>query len=85
MHQNVVTGNLADGGIGVADDGPTLDPGAPKPDSAPHTAKNDTVSTNKVTGIYGGCGIVYAAYNKGATAGISGGIISPSVAVTRTA
>ncbi len=79
VHHDVVTGNVADGGIGVADDGPTLDPGAPRPGTAPHAAKNDTVSTNTVTGNYGGCGIVYAAYNKGATAGIDGGTISGNI------
>ena len=69
---NTVTGNFADGGIGIADDGPT-DPGAPKPGKL-SPANNDTVSNNTSSGNYGGCGIVYAAYNPGA--GISGGTIT---------
>ena len=74
VHHDTVTGNVG-GGIGVADDGPTVDPGGPKPSATvPHASKTDTVSTNTVTGNYAGCGIVYAAYNKGA--GISGGTIS---------
>jgi parallel beta-helix repeat protein len=69
---NTVTGNFADGGIGIADDGPT-DPGAPKPGTL-SPANNNTVSNNTSSGNYGGCGIVYAAYNAGA--GISGGTIT---------
>ncbi len=64
---NTVTGNVADGGIGIADDGPTVDPGAPKPSATvPHASKTDIVSTNTVTGNYGGCGIVFASYVPGA-------------------
>ena len=68
---NTVTGNLADGGIGIADDG-AIDPGAPNAGTA-HAATNDNVTNNTSSDNYGGCGIVYAAYN---TSGVSGGTIS---------
>ena len=62
---NVVSYNQADGGIGVADDGPT-DPGAPGtfPGIA-RGAKNDVVSENLIINNSNGCGIVVAAYNQG--------------------
>lgn len=62
---NVVSHNHADGGIGVADDGPT-DPGAPntKPGNL-NGAKNDVVSNNLIIDNTNGCGIVIAAYNEG--------------------
>ncbi len=62
---NVVSYNHADGGIGVADDGPT-DPGAPGtfPGNS-HGAKNDVVSDNLIINNSNGCGIVIAAYNQG--------------------
>lgn len=65
VSHNVVSHNTADGGIGVADDGPT-DPGAP--DTNPgisHGAKNVVVSDNLVIDNANGCGIVVAAYNQG--------------------
>lgn len=65
VRDNTVTGNLADGGIGIADDGP-MDPGAPTPGpSTPMASTNDVVMGNTVSGNYGGCGIVLAAYNQG--------------------
>jgi hypothetical protein len=62
---NVVSFNSADGGIGVADDGPT-NPGAPGtfPGNA-NGAKNDVVSDNLIIDNSNGCGIVVAAYNQG--------------------
>jgi hypothetical protein len=62
---NLVSHNSADGGIGVADDGPT-DPGAPNthPGNA-HGANNDIVSGNLIIDNSSGCGIVIAAYNQG--------------------
>ena len=65
VSHNVVSHNHADGGIGVADDGPT-DPGAPNtnPGNA-HGAKNDVVSDNLIINNSNGCGIVIAAYNQG--------------------
>ncbi len=68
---NTVTGNSADGGIGIADDG-AIDPGAPNAGTA-NAAADDNVTNNTSSGNYGGCGIVYAAYN---TSGVSGGTIS---------
>ena len=65
VSHNVVSHNLADGGIGVADDGPT-DPGAPNTNpGTPYGAKNDVVSDNLVIDNSNGCGIVIAAYNQG--------------------
>ena len=64
VRDNTVTGNFADGGIGVADDGP-IDPGAPNPGTL-RASKGVVVAGNTVAGNYVGCGIVLAAYNKGA-------------------
>jgi hypothetical protein len=62
---NVVSQNRADGGIGIADDGPT-DPGAPGTfPGFSHGAKNDVVSDNLIVDNSNGCGIVVAAYNQG--------------------
>ena len=65
VRRNVVSHNHADGGIGVADDGPT-DPGAPNTyPGNPHGAKNNVVSDNLRIDNSNGCGIVIAAYNQG--------------------
>jgi hypothetical protein len=65
ISHNVVSHNRADGGIGVADDGPT-DPGAPNTfPGISHGAKNDVVSDNLIIDNSNGCGIVIAAYNQG--------------------
>ncbi len=69
---NTVTGNYADGGISVTDDGP-IDPGAPLPGSLSQ-ANNDLVSNNTVNSNYKGYAVVFAAYN--ASAGVSGGTVS---------
>lgn len=63
--RNLVSNNRADGGIGVADDGP-VNPGAPGtfPGSL-RGAKNDVVSDNLIIDNSNGCGIVIAAYNQG--------------------
>lgn len=62
---NLVSFNRADGGIGVADDGPT-NPGAPGTfPGISHGAKNDIVSENLIIDNSNGCGIVVAAYNQG--------------------
>jgi len=62
---NVVSFNRADGGIGVADDGPT-DPGAPGTFAGfANGARNDVVSDNLIIDNSNGCGIVIAAYNQG--------------------
>jgi len=65
ISHNVVSHNHADGGIGVADDGPT-DPGAPNTHAGSSSgAKNDVVSDNLIIDNSNGCGIVIAAYNQG--------------------
>ena len=65
VSQNVVSYNHADGGIGVADDGPT-DPGAPGTfPGFTHGAKNDAINDNLIIDNSNGCGIVVAAYNQG--------------------
>ena len=65
VSHNVVRYNRADGGIGVADDGPT-DPGAPGTfPGISHGAKNDVVTDNLIIDNSNGCGIVIAAYNQG--------------------
>ncbi len=63
--ENLVSHNVADGGIGVADDGPT-NPGAPNTyPGITHGAKNNVVSNNLIIDNSNGCGIVIAAYNQG--------------------
>jgi len=64
VRNNTVTGNMADGGIAINDDGP-IDPGAPNPGYL-HAATHNTIEGNLVTNNSGGCGIVLAAYNPGA-------------------
>jgi len=65
VRNNVVSHNLADGGIGVADDGPT-NPGGPNTfPGISHGARNDVVSGNLIVDNSNGCGIVVAAYNQG--------------------
>ncbi len=63
---NIVTNNDG-GGIGIADDGPQVDPGAPQPSATkPIASTNDAVSGNTISKAYGGCGIVLASYDPGA-------------------
>lgn len=63
---NTVTNNTADGGIGVADDGPFLDPGAPVASAThPMAGSGNLIMENFVSGNAFGCGIVIAAYNEG--------------------
>jgi hypothetical protein len=65
VSHNVVNNNTADGGIGVADDGPQ-NPGAPLGVAGgTHKALNDVVSDNSITDNTRGCGVVVAAYNPG--------------------
>jgi hypothetical protein len=60
---NVVSFNTADGGIGVADDGPQ-NPGAPLGVAGSRDrAMNDQVMWNTIADNTQGCGIVIAAYN----------------------
>jgi nitrous oxidase accessory protein NosD len=68
---STVTGNTVDnnlsGGIGIADDGPRLDPAAPQPSAkAPMASTNDVISDNHVFDNYTGCAIVVASYLPGA-------------------
>ena len=60
---NQVINNMADGGIGIADDGP-INPGGLSP-GIPNAAIGNVVSGNTVIGNLVGCGIVVAAYNPG--------------------
>jgi parallel beta-helix repeat protein len=60
---NVVSYNSADGGIGIADDGPQ-NPGAPLGVSGSSLKSiNDVVQGNTIDDNLEGCGIVIAAYN----------------------
>lgn len=68
---NLVAGNMADGGIGIADDGP-IDPGAINPGTL-HVGTNNMVWYNQVIDNAFGCGIVVAAYNAGA--GVTGNVV----------
>ncbi|TAM62877.1 MAG: hypothetical protein EPN50_06410 [Chloroflexota bacterium] len=64
VRDNRVVGNVADGGIGVSDNGP-LDPGAPQ-GSTLHAGRGNSVVHNVVEDNLLGCGIVVAAYDPGA-------------------
>ena len=62
---NTISGNYADGGVGIQDSGP-LDSGAPMPGpSAPVMTHNIVVIGNDISHNNGGCGIVVAAHNRG--------------------
>ena len=61
VRNNLVADNVADGGIGVSDDGP-VDPGAPAP-GALHAGSSNEVRDNTILDNAFGCGIVVAAYN----------------------
>ncbi len=78
--RNVVENNLADGGIGVADDGPAIDPGAPVASAAnPMASSGNIVMGNYVKDNAFGCGIVVAAYNSGA--GVSNNLVSKNMVI----
>ncbi|MGH2511395.1 MAG: right-handed parallel beta-helix repeat-containing protein, partial [Candidatus Limnocylindrales bacterium] len=62
---NRVMNNVADGGIGVSDNGP-LDPAAPQGSKSLHRGSGNLIVDNVVEGNTTGCGIVVAAYNPGA-------------------
>ncbi|HVB63883.1 MAG TPA: right-handed parallel beta-helix repeat-containing protein [Nitrolancea sp.] len=61
---NIVTGNLADGGIAINDDGP-INPGAPNAGYL-RAATHNLIQGNQIYGNSGGCGVVLSAYNSGA-------------------
>ncbi|MGH2638696.1 MAG: right-handed parallel beta-helix repeat-containing protein [Rhabdochlamydiaceae bacterium] len=63
VSHNIVNNNSADGGIGIADDGPQ-NPGAPLGIAGgTFKAVNDVVKDNSISDNTRGCGIVIAAYN----------------------
>ena len=66
IKSNTVQNNVADGGIGINDDGPVT-PGAPNPGPAqPVKSVNDTVTGNNLPNNIGtGCDLVVAGYNAG--------------------
>ncbi len=77
---NTVENNLADGGIGIADDGPAVDPGAPIASAAsPMAGTGNVVTRNYVYDNAFGCGIVVAAYNSGA--GVSNNLVSKNTVI----
>ncbi|MDG7038333.1 MAG: right-handed parallel beta-helix repeat-containing protein [Nitrososphaerota archaeon] len=69
---NFVANNMADGGIGVSDEG-AINPGGLSP-GIPAPALGNIISGNVVTGNTVGCGIVVAAYNPGE--GVIGNVVS---------
>lgn len=77
---NTVESNLADGGIGIADDGPSIDPGAPVASATSAIASSgNLVTENYVKDNAFGCGIVIAAYNSGA--GVSNNTVSKNTVI----
>lgn len=76
---NIVIGNNADGGIGVADDGP-IDPGAMvSQETNAIPSANNIVSGNIVKFDRAGCGIVIAAYNPGG--GVSNNVVKDNIVI----
>ncbi|MDG6988829.1 MAG: right-handed parallel beta-helix repeat-containing protein [Nitrososphaerota archaeon] len=69
---NTVINNVADGGIGVADDG-HINPGGLS-NGTPNPAFGNVITGNTVIGNAGGCGIVVAAYNPGE--GVTDNVVS---------
>ena len=61
---NNVSHNLADGGIGIADDG-AVNAGAPSGGSGHFTSSNDVIANNVIEYNANGCGVVIAGYNNG--------------------
>ncbi|HXA31009.1 MAG TPA: right-handed parallel beta-helix repeat-containing protein [Acidimicrobiales bacterium] len=67
VENNTVTGNLADGGISVTDEGNGVNPGAPGPGPlTPIASTNDGITGNTVNGNFGGCGIIVESWVAGA-------------------
>ena len=71
---NTVTGNVADGGISVTDEGGGFDPAAPNGPATPVASTNDTIDSNTVSGNFKGCGIIVEGWVPGA--GVSGTTVS---------
>ena len=63
VENNVVTNNLADGGIGISDLG-TINPGSLAQTHIFASSRGNKIIGNKVIYNKGGCGIVIASYNK---------------------
>lgn len=67
ISNNIVKGNSADGGIGIADDGPASvggDPAALTPSATvAHPSVNDKIIGNVLLDNANGCGIVVASYD----------------------
>ncbi len=77
---NTVENNMADGGISIVDDGPSIDPGAPVATATtPFAGTGNVVTGNLVEDNAFGCGIVVAAYNPGA--GVSGNVVSKNTVI----
>lgn len=71
IKHNIVSDNLADGGISIIDDGP-VNPAQPNPGSS-YASYNNVVMGNLVKDNVGGCGIVVASKNTGE--GVSNNLI----------
>jgi hypothetical protein len=69
IENNIVRNNAADGGVGIADDGPASaggDPSAPVASAnAPYRAQDDVIQGNLITNNWSGCEIVIAGYDAG--------------------
>ena len=63
---NSVFGNIADGGIGVTDEGGSMDPAALAGPAANFASSGDIISHNDVHDNFNGCAIVLEAYIPGA-------------------
>ena len=74
---NTVTGNRADGGIAITDDGP-VNPSAPGPGSLLPGIGNQVIG-NTVSGNLNGCGIVLSAYNAGGSAGVRDNLVRGNI------
>lgn len=70
---NVVTGNRADGGIAINDDGPVSPGGLHAGMTLPGIGNQ--VIGNTVSGNLNGCGIVLSSYNAGGAAGVRDNLV----------
>ncbi len=77
VRDNLVLNNMADGGIGVSDDG-AFDPAALAP-GALHPAIGNVIMDNMIVNDSFGCGIVLAAYDAGA--GVGANIVGDNLVV----
>jgi hypothetical protein len=80
VKDNIVEYNMGDGGIGVMDDGPVINPGAPVATAtSPMAGTGNIITDNLIQDNAFGCGIVVAAFTPGA--GVVNNIVSKNTLI----